>query len=379
MDRVEPALSRSPFWPISAGMCATMVGIGLQRFAYAPLLPAIVQAGLLSGGAAGALGAVNLGGYLFGAALAPAVGRAVGLRWALRGAMLAAVIGFLLCAVPGGFAWLTPWRILTGFAGGVLMVLAGPAVQLVVPAGMRGLAAGLVFAGVGSGIVIGAVLIPVMVPQGLPAAWLSLAALAAGLTALSWRFWPDVPAPRKMRLPRLRGPEGRLVLAYAGAAVAQTAHMVWWPDFIARGLGQGTEAGANYWILYGITGACGPALWGRLGDRFGAAPMLRAAMAVQAVALALPLLDTSMPMLLLSTVCGGATAIGLTALTLTRARDLAGDAASGVWRVSTATFGLSQTLTGFLMAWLYGATHGHAALFAVGLVGAVSGLLLSGW
>ncbi len=379
MDRMDPALRRAPVWPIMAGVCATLTGIGLQRFAYAPLLPAIVQAGQLSGGAAGALGAINLGGYLFGAALAPAVGRAVGLRWALRGAMLAAVIGFLLCAVPGGLAWLSPWRVLTGFAGGVLMVLAGPAVQQVVPAAMRGLAAGLVFAGVGSGIVIGALLVPVMLPLGIPAAWLSMAALAAALTALSWRFWPDVPAPRPMRLPRLRGPEGRLVMAYAGAAVAQTGHMLWWPDFIARGLGQGTAVAADYWILYGITGALGPALWGRLADRFGAAPMLRLAMTVQAVALALPLLDTSTPVLVLSTISGGATAIGLTALTLTRARDLAGEQASAVWRVSTATFGLSQTLTGFLMAWLYSVTHGHAALFGTGLIGAVAGILLSGW
>ena len=379
MDRVEPALTRAAAWPILAGVCATLTGIGLQRFAYAPLLPAIVQAGLLSGAAAGALGAVNLGGYLCGAALAPAVGRAVGLRWALRGAMLAAVIGFLLCAVPGGFAWLTPWRMLTGFAGGVLMVLSGPAVQQVVPVGMRGLAAGLVFAGVGTGIVIGALLIPVMLPAGLPAAWLSMAALAAVLTLVSWRFWPDVPAPRPMRMPRLRGPTGRLVIAYAGAAVAQTAHMVWWPDFIARGLGQGTAVAAKYWILYGIAGACGPALWGRLGDRFGAAPMLRAAMAVQALALLLPLLNRSGPVLVLSTLCGGATAIGLTALTLTRARDLAGDEASAVWRVSTATFGLSQTLVGFLMAWLYAATQGHEALFVTGLAGALIGTALSGW
>jgi predicted MFS family arabinose efflux permease len=182
-----------------------------------------------------------------------------------------------------------------------------------------------------------------------------------------------------MRLPRLRGPEGRLVMAYAGAAVAQTGHMLWWPDFIARGLGQGTAVAADYWILYGITGALGPALWGRLADRFGAAPMLRLAMTVQAVALALPLLDTSTPVLVLSTISGGATAIGLTALTLTRARDLAGEQASAVWRVSTATFGLSQTLTGFLMAWLYSVTHGHAALFGTGLIGAVAGILLSGW
>lgn len=372
-----PVNKGRPAWAILSGVCATMTGIGLQRFAYAPLLPAIVQAGLLSGGQAGTLGAINLGGYLCGAALAPSVARRLGMVAALRGAMLAAALGFALCAAPGGLGWLAPWRFMAGFAGGVLMVLAGPAVQQAVPAAMRGLAAGLVFAGVGGGIMIGAVLVPLMLPHGLPAAWLMLAALALALTLLSWRFWPNVPPPPPMRLPRLQGPIGSLVAAYACAAVAQTAHMVWWPDFIARGLGRGTHTGALFWILYGLAAASGPALCGRLADRFGAAPVLRAVMAVQVVALALPLLDTSTPVLIASTLCGGTTALGSTVLTLTRARELVGDQAAGVWRVSTAAFGLAQTLAGFLMASLYTATQGHAALFLTSLLAAGAALALS--
>lgn len=365
----------SPFWPIAAGMCATCTGIGIQRFGYALLLPAIVKAGWLSGGGAGALGAINLGGYLCGALLAPSIGRALGLRWALRSAMLLAVLGLSLCAVPGGLGWMSPWRALSGLSGGILMVLAGPAVQAVVPAGMRGLAAGLVFAGVGSGIVLGALLIPAILPFGLSAAWLALAALAALLTTISWTLWPQTEPPPKLRMPRLAGPAGALVLTYALAAVAQTAHMVWWPDFIARGLNRGTATGALFWILYGVSAASGPALCGRLADRIGAARGLRLIMALQAVAMVLPLLSNASPALILSTICAGGTALGCTALILIRAREIAGAGATSIWRLGTAGFGLSQTLAAFLFASLYASTGSHLPLFAVATVAALGALI----
>lgn len=361
-------------WPIVSGVCATMTGVGLSRFAYAPLLPAIVQAGLLSGGQAGALGAINLGGYLCGAALAPAIGRRVGLGWALRLAMLCATGCFLLCAIPGDLVWLAPWRALTGGSGGVLMVLAGPAVQAVVPVAMRGLAAGLVFAGVGSGIVIGALMVPAMLPQGLPATWLALATLAAALTILSWRIWPNVEAPPAMRLPRLSGKAGLLVMSYTFASVAQTVHMVWWPDFIARGLGEGPARGALFWMIYGMAAACGPALYGRLADRVGASRALQVVMAIQATALALPLLSHANPVLVLSALCAGGTAVGATALTLTRAREIGGANGPGLWRISTMGFGLAQTATGFFLAWLYTASAGHTALFEVGFAASLLAL-----
>lgn len=366
----------APAGPIVAGICATFTGVGIQRFAYALLLPALVKAGWLSGGAAGALGAVNFGGYLLGAAFAPAIGRALGLSWALRGAMLLGIACLSLCAMPSGFVWLAPWRALSGVSGGVLMVLAGPAVQAVVPAGMRGLAAGLVFAGVGSGIAIGAFLVPAMLPHGIPAAWLALACLVAALTVISWRNWPRTAPPPRLGRPRLGGSPGRLVAAYSLAAVAQAAHMVWLPDFIARGLDRGTETGAWFWILYGVSAASGPALCGRLADRIGAARSLRLVMAVQAVALALPLLSGSTPALIASTIGAGATAVGSTALTLIRARELAGAEAVGIWRVATAAFGFFQTLAAFLYASLYTTAQSHTPIFAVAMAAAAGALWL---
>jgi hypothetical protein len=48
---------------------------------------------------------------------------------------------------------------------------------------------------------------------------------------------------------------------------------------------------------------------------------------------------------------------------------------SGVWRVSTASFGLAQTLTGFAMAALYAATGGHMAIFALAFAAASLALI----
>jgi predicted MFS family arabinose efflux permease len=362
--------------PIFAGLCATLAGIGLQRFAYALLLPAMVRDGWLSAADAGTLGAVNFAGYLAGAALAPAIGRRLGLRTALRGAMLTAVLCFALCGWRGGFLWFVPWRLFAGISGGVLMVLIGPAVQAVVPPDKRGLAAGLTVAGIGLGIVVGALLVPAMLPAGVAAIWLALAGLTALLTLLSWRCWPDVAAPARVAAVKLRGPTLKLVAAYTLGGVSATPYMGWWPDFIARGLGRGTEAGAAFWVLYGVAVIIGTALIGRLIHALGARRGLQIVMLMQVVALALPLVSVATPALVLATALAGSASLTQVALMLIRAGELAGARAPTVWRISTIGWAAAQTGTGFVLAWLYAATGSHLPLFAVGLAAAVAAVLV---
>lgn len=52
-----------------AALCALLVGIGLARFAYTPLLPALVDGNWVAASQAAYLGAANLAGYLAGAVL----------------------------------------------------------------------------------------------------------------------------------------------------------------------------------------------------------------------------------------------------------------------------------------------------------------------
>jgi len=146
-----------PFLSVAlSGTAATAAGIGLARFAFVPLFPALVKEGWVSGREAGVLGAAALTGYLIGVAGAPRLAAALGTRAVLRLGMVLVALSLALCAWRGGIVWLLPWRLLAGMAGGVLMSLAGPAVQRAVPAGRSGAASGLVIAGVGGGIALGA-------------------------------------------------------------------------------------------------------------------------------------------------------------------------------------------------------------------------------
>lgn len=376
------SMRSSPSWQsILAGCSATLLGIGLQRFAYGPILPAMVEEGWLKAGPAGMLGGANLAGYLVGAFGAGMVARVFGVVWALRLSMLTAVAGFALCAINGGFWWFLPWRVLAGFTGGVLMVLAGPAVQAVVPIGMRNLASGMVITGVGLGIIVSALLVPALLPLGLSAAWLALAIAAFLLTALSWTIWPDVTPPQ----PAPRGgpplPEGavNLLVVYGLAGFAATAHMVFWPDFIARGLGLGTEAGGFAWLGFGVAASLGAVVFSRLADRLGAGPALTIAALLQVLSLALPLIWTSTLALLISTVGAGITVLGITALGLVRSRELGGDAAPRLWRLATAIWGVTTAGAGFLLSWLLAMTGSHLPMFGAGLAAALLALLLAAW
>ncbi len=368
---------------IAAACCATLLGVGLQRFAYAPLLPAMVQDGWLTPTVGGLLGAANFAGYVIGAVLAPTAARRLGTARALRWSMVLATACLALCAwhVPPAWAlaWMSPWRTMAGIAGGVLMVLAGPAMQGVVAPHRRGLAGGLMFSGVGTGIVVGAVVVPTLLPYGVAEIWLGLAAAALLLTLLSWRWWPDAPPPARFAAIRLQGEKRRLIIAYTLAAVAATPHMAWWPDFIARGLGRGTDAGARAWLVFGLAGVAGPTICGRLADRFGTGIALQAVFAAQAAGLLValsPLVSVPFGSTLqtLSGAIAGATSIGTTTLTLTRAREVAPDAPGALWRIGTICWGASQVATGFLLAWLFARTGSHEILFLVGLVGAFGAL-----
>lgn len=371
----------SDFSVIVSGLCATLLGIGIQRFAYSPLLPAMVQDGWLTPVAAGHLGSANFFGYLVGAATAPMIGRAIGLRRALRLAMVVTVLCLALCAVPRGFLWLLPWRTLAGIAGGVLMVLAGPAIQQTVAARLRGRAAGVMFAGVGLGAIAAAVIVPAMLPSGVSPTWLALAAAGLALSAVAYRGWPDIAAPAPLAMRHLGGGERRLLVAYGLAAIASTPHMLFLPDFIARGLGWGTTAGAMFWLVFGTGAAVGPAVMGALADRKGAAFAYQATIGLQLLAVLLPVVAiawpvAAVPVLLLSSFTCGAGAIGLTALTIPAARLVSIDTAPAVWRIGTAAYGALQVLTGLVLAWLLTTRFSYGGMFVLGTAAALASLIV---
>jgi predicted MFS family arabinose efflux permease len=371
------------FWrPSLAGMSAVLVGIGLARFAYTPLIPALIAAQWFSPADAVYLGAANLGGYFLGAVLGRPLAH-VPRRPVLRAMMLAATASFFAGAWPQSFLWYFIWRLVAGVSGGALMVLAAPSVLPAVPPARRGLAGGVVFTGVGLGIAASGTLIPLLLRLGLVETWCALGALAAMFTALTWNAWPAqvAVAPLVARVTLLpRDPRVRaLAVEYALNAVGFVPHMVFLVDFIARGLGRGLAEASAYWVLFGLGAMLGPINAGYLADRIGFKRALWLAYVLEGAAVALLALWSEPPALVVSSLVAGAFVPGIVSLVLGRIGELMpGDAFSQAlaWSATTTAFALGQAAAAYGFSFLFAAGSGYRVLFAIGAAALAVALLI---
>ncbi|MCS6892083.1 MAG: YbfB/YjiJ family MFS transporter [Rhodovarius sp.] len=363
------------FWPVAlAGAAATLIGIGLARFAFVPLFPALVVAGWVSGEGAAALGAVTLAAYLAGALTGQALARRVGVPRALDAGALLVAASFLACAWPAGFPWLLFWRAMAGLAGGWLMALAGPAVQAAVAPGRQGLAAGLVVAGVAAGITLGALGMPWLLAAGPGPAWLGLAAMALLVWALARPRWPRVAPPAAGIAAGWAAP----LTAYALSAVGMVAPMVYLSDLAVRGHGLVLAAGALSWAVFGLGGLAGTLLGGPAADRLGGRRAARLWLAAQVLGLAC-LLAPGGVLLWPGAFLSGFAGIGVTAVLLALLRAGYGQRAGPLWARATAAYGVAQAAAGFALAGLFAAAgEAHAAVFLPALIASLLALAAAG-
>ncbi|HZB92818.1 MAG TPA: YbfB/YjiJ family MFS transporter [Stellaceae bacterium] len=377
-DRTKPL---SLWRPAAAGLSASLIGIGLARFAYTPLIPALIAAGWFAPSAAAYLGAANLAGYLAGALLARPCAARTGAVGMLRAGMVLAVAGFFACAVPVSFLWYFLWRFVAGFSGGVLMVLAAPTVLPHVPPARRGLVGGAIFTGVGLGIALSGTLVPLLLRFGLGLTWCALGGLAAALTLLGWSGWPHAPRPARAATVG-PAPHGLPLLAlygeYALNAVGLVPHMVFLVDYIARGLGEGVARGAQYWVVFGLGAVCGPSIAGHVADRIGFARALRLAFVLEAASVGLVAVATGPAALLVSSAVVGAFVPGIVGLVLGRAHELThgADGAQRAWSFATIAFAAGQAVAAYAFSYLYAGGVDEALLFVLGAAALALALLL---
>lgn len=366
---------RGPFLgPALAGAAATFSSVGLARFAYVPLFPLMVAAQWVDGGGAALLGAANLAGYLIGVLSGRRLARRIGVPRALDIGMAATALSFAASGFQGGLVWLALWRGLAGVSGGILMALAGPAVQAVVGDARRGVAGGVVIAGVPSGIVVSSLAVPLLAAQGLSAAWLSFAVIVLALWLVARRRWPDAPAPRVAGAGRAPG-AATLIVAYGLAGAGMVPHMVYLADYSVRGHGHAFAAATAAWLLFGLGALGGTLTAGGAADRFGAMTVLRVWLALQATAIAL-VMAADVAVFLLGALLGGFGGVGATAVTLARAREIAGDGSGAIWQQATAAFAVSQAGASLGLALVFAKTGDHDLLFAAGLAFSVAALLI---
>ena len=172
------------------------LSLGITRFAYGLLLSPMRADLGWSYTLAGAMNTVNALGYLLGALLTPRLLTRFGAsRVLLTGALMASVFmgmsGFFTGAAP-----LLVQRLLAGFASALVFVAGGlMAARLgALQPARSGFLIGLYYGGTGFGIVLSALLVPVVLnatstsPHGWAWAWWALALASFAVTALL--LWP---------------------------------------------------------------------------------------------------------------------------------------------------------------------------------------------
>jgi predicted MFS family arabinose efflux permease len=363
---------------ILAGLCASLVGIGLARFGYTPLIPPLIEAHWFAAQDVVYLGAANLVGYLVGALVGRPLAARLTARATLRAMMMLASLAFFACAFPLSVSWFFVWRLLSGVSGGIIMVLVASTVLPHVPAERRGMASGAIFLGVGVGIAASGTVVPMLLGVGLRETWLGLGALALGLSIASWFCWPHAShghaaaAGAQSAAPEAgtRFDLNVLYVQYALMAIGLVPLMVFLVDYVARGLGWGAHTAALFWIAYGIGAIAGPMAYGALSDRIGPTRTAQLALTMQAGVIALMMFSTNHLVLIAATVVVGSFPPGIVPIVLGRLHQiLPGDvhAQSAAWSRATTVFALFQALAGYGYSYLFAQSGGdHRLLMGIG-------------
>ncbi|UCH74172.1 MAG: YbfB/YjiJ family MFS transporter [Rhodospirillales bacterium] len=357
------------------GLAGGLIGVGICRFAYTPLVPVMVGEGWITAAEAGYLGAVNFAGYFLGAATAWWSALRLGTGRAVRLNLLLCLASLAAAALPWGYHWLALWRFVAGYGGAVLIVLVGPAVLTLTAATHWGVITGMIFTGVGLGVAASGTVVPLLAGLGASAAWSGLALAALVLAAMMHAFWRE-PSEAGL-VPPSDGPPARLglpavllCLSYAALAVGIAPHSVFWVDYLARGLDLGIAVGGVHWTVIGLLAATTPFVAGRAADRFGFGRTLVAAMLLSTAAVLFPVLVRAPDLQIVSSVLFGLTMPSTVALFAGRAGEIGGRYGQRrLWWLMTFYFALSQAGGFYGLSALFELMQVHLPLF--GLAGAV--------
>jgi len=313
-------LARTPLLPAIALALAAAVSLGLARFSYALLLPAMRAELHWSYFTAGAMNTANAAGYLLGALLAPRwFGRHDALRVATAGGL--ATAGILAAhGFAHGDALLYLLRTLAGVASAATFVGGGLlASRLAARSPHPGLVIGVYYGGAGLGILAATALVP---PLPWRAAWVALGAVCLACTLVTWRVTrasralvatgPDAgPAARAgVRW----SPMTMLLLGYLLFGFGYIGYMTFIVTLLRE---QGIPAG---WVaaFYGLLGAGVVAsswLWAGVLQRVRGGQALALLNAILAIATLLPVLSVQPLVVALSCLLFGCTFLSVVAAT----------------------------------------------------------------
>lgn len=316
-------------WLALALSTGAALSLGITRFSYGLLLPPMRADLNWSYTLAGAMNTVNALGYLLGALVTPGLLHRHG---ASRVLLVGAALASLFMGLSGFFTdttFLLAQRLLAGVASALVFIAGGLlAARLGALQPERGgFLIGLYYGGTGFGIVLSALLVPVVlaavveVPHGWAWAWWALALACAAVTALL--LWPARVLLQLAPVATMGGgatvafswrPLGFALAGYAMFGVGYIGYMT----FVIALLKEQGASGAQITVFYALLGLAVLAssrIWARMLDRYKGGQVLALLCALLGLATVLPALTSAWPVIIASGVLFGAVFLSLVAST----------------------------------------------------------------
>ena len=374
-----PVAGTTPLSIVAGLAMGPAVGLGLGRFAYALLLPAMRDDLGWSYTIAGAMNTANAVGYLIGALAAAPIAARVGDKRCFAAGVLLTALSLLATGLVTDTAALALLRVVAGAAGALSLVTGGVLAASAGSGGGRGrptLALGVYFGGAGFGMVVSAFAVPALVAAvGWRSGWFALGGLgllgaAAALPALIRA--PAMAVHGTWRPPAFTSRAIRGLHAVLASYVLFGAGYIAFTTFIVAYLRTRLEFAAGevtlFWGCAGVAATFAGLAWGPLLARLSGGRGVALANAVVALGAIVPVLLPMREAAYASAVLfGGSFLIVPTSVTAFVRKA----AAPAAW-----TAAIAMLTTGFAVGqcigpWLSGA-------MSDGSVGVAGGLLLSG-
>ena len=366
---------------IVAGALVLLVVHTLGRFIYTPLLPWLVDDGVLTLKQGADVASWNYLGYLLGALIAMRWYRLEQIHKILPWALAINVLSTLLQTQAESAEALSVLRLINGVTNGIVFVQAPSLILEWLARHGRATASGLVYLGVGVGLLVSSALVAV------PAQWLQGAdrwwpafLLSVPLAWWGWRQLAvlDIPPTVAAPISSSGEPSTRLLdrastplfLSYAGAGLGYIL-----PMLASLQLPAGSFLIDGSWLLVALATLPAPWIWNKLGARIGDALALRLNYFLQFLGvLAVLLLPAAWGVVLCAILVGG-TFLGTVLLTQRLARTLHPHQGPRLSAALVALYGFTQ-LTGPWLTGLWLAANGTLqGAFWLGAGALVWGLL----
>lgn len=334
---------------VVAGGLALLIAMGIGRFAYTPILPLMQSQTHFSNTTAGYLASSNYLGYLLGAF---AVGA---LPWIQKHRTLTYRLSLILCIATTGAmsissnAWV--WfavRFVSGTTSGIVYVLVSSIVLDELAKQNRSSLSGVLYGGVGIGIVITGLLVPASNHSfGWKGAWLDLMFLTILLGIPSILWIKDRSGGLTQLQSTVKTKANRnsffyyLTIAYGFGGAGYIITGTFLVELVSK---MPTLHGfAPYsWMIVGAAASPSCIIWTYLGRRFGDIPSLVSAYVLQLVGILLPIVMPDTFGGIVGALLFGGTFMGMTSLGTTYGRKLSPNDSGKAIGIMTGVFGVGQ-------------------------------------